>query len=57
MEAANREERHKKDSSGFSGKNEYLKQPKAFLCVSLNVKVVKIYCLMVLEDHRVEKCN
>ena len=25
--------------------------------VSLNVKVVKIYCLIVLEDHRVEKCN
>ena len=54
VEPANREERHKNENSGFSGKNEYLKQPKEFLCVILNVKVVKIYCLIVLEDHRVE---
>ena len=25
--------------------------------VSLNVKLFKIYCLIVLEDHRVEKSN
>ena len=47
MEAAKREERHKNET----GKNEYLKQPKEFPCVILNVKVVKIYCLIVLEDH------
>ena len=57
VEPANREERHKNENSGLCGKNEYLKQPKEFLCVILNVKVVKIYFLMVLEDHRVEKSN
>ena len=57
VERANGEERDRNKNLVYSGKNEYLKQPKEFLCVILNVKVVKIYCLIVLEDHRVEKSN